>query len=93
MSVIRPNRTGRAGLLMSVDRGRPEVSAIRSTRRDQPLTDVYLLTDAGFALTKILPDKSDDAFNRVIDSLRASLGEDAIVGYRLTQDRKAFTRV
>jgi hypothetical protein len=39
MSAIRPNRTGRAGLLMSVDRGRPEVSGIRSTRRDQPLTD------------------------------------------------------
>ena len=25
---------------MSVDRGRPEVSAIRSNRRDQPITDI-----------------------------------------------------
>jgi hypothetical protein len=40
MSGIRPNRTVQAGLLMSVDRGRPEVSAIRSNRRDQPLTDL-----------------------------------------------------
>jgi hypothetical protein len=40
MSGIRPNRTGLAGLLMSVDRGRPEVSAMRSNRRDQPITDV-----------------------------------------------------
>ena len=32
-----PNRTGQAGSLMSVDRGRPEVSAIRSNRRDQPV--------------------------------------------------------
>jgi hypothetical protein len=35
MSGIRPNLTGQAGLLRSVDRGRPEVSAIWSTRRDQ----------------------------------------------------------
>jgi hypothetical protein len=36
----RPNHTGRAGLLMSVDRGGPEVSGIWSTPCDQPLTDV-----------------------------------------------------
>jgi hypothetical protein len=40
MSAIRPNRIGRAGLLMSVDRGGPEASGIRSTWREQPTTDV-----------------------------------------------------
>ena len=39
MSGFRPNRTGQAGLLMSVDRGRPEVSGIRSNRREQPEGD------------------------------------------------------
>jgi hypothetical protein len=29
-----------ADLLMSVDRGRPEVSAIRSNRREQPKSDI-----------------------------------------------------
>jgi hypothetical protein len=40
MSGIRPNLPDQAGFSMSVDRGRPEVSAIRSNRRDQPITDV-----------------------------------------------------
>jgi hypothetical protein len=40
MSAIRPNRISQAGLLMSGDRGRPEVCAIPSNRSDQPLTDV-----------------------------------------------------
>jgi hypothetical protein len=40
MSGFRPNLTGQEGLLRSVDRGRPEVSAIWSKRYDQPLTDV-----------------------------------------------------
>jgi hypothetical protein len=35
-----PIQISQAGLLMSVDRGRPEVSGIRLKRRDQPLTDV-----------------------------------------------------
>jgi hypothetical protein len=41
MSVIRPNRTAQAGLLMSVDRGRPEVSVIRP-RVLLKLTDLAL---------------------------------------------------
>jgi hypothetical protein len=32
-----PILISQAGLLMSIDRGRPEVSAIRSKRRDQPI--------------------------------------------------------
>jgi hypothetical protein len=35
-----PEPDGQAGLLMSIDQGRPEVSVIRSNRRDQPLRDV-----------------------------------------------------
>jgi hypothetical protein len=35
----RPNPTGQAGLLRSVDRGRPEVSAIWSKRCHQPLAN------------------------------------------------------
>jgi hypothetical protein len=38
--VDSPNRTGQAGLLRSVVRGRPEVSAIWSKRCDQPEADV-----------------------------------------------------
>jgi hypothetical protein len=43
MSGIRPNRIGQAGLLMSGDRDRPEVSAIRSSRSVQPVEDMNLL--------------------------------------------------
>jgi len=39
LSAVRPNRTGQADLLKSVDRGRPEVSATWSKRRDQPEAD------------------------------------------------------
>ena len=40
MSHVGTNRTNRAGLLMSVDRGRPEVSGRQSKRRDRPKTDL-----------------------------------------------------
>jgi hypothetical protein len=36
----RPLTTDRAGLLMSVARDKPEGSGIRSTLRDQPITDM-----------------------------------------------------
>ena len=43
MSGFRPSQTGRAGLLTSVARGRPEGSGIRSTLRDRPVADMNLL--------------------------------------------------
>jgi hypothetical protein len=51
MSAIRPSQTGRADLLMSVDRGWPEVSAIRSNRREQPIADIAYLVSPPNALS------------------------------------------
>jgi hypothetical protein len=66
-----------------------ELSTIRSRElhgplrvdEGKPVVPMYLLTDEGFALSRILPDHEDQAFNRYLDELRRFAPSLPIRGY------------
>jgi hypothetical protein len=52
-----------------------------STSRD-PGIPGYMLTTAGLAVSSILPDNTDDAFQRLVTIFRDLFGENGVIQYQ-----------